>query len=138
VILRAAVVAGTLWVGGQTATVPALIVAQVSGGESPAPITSLLLSALGSSPAPLILAWVVTRGDKERSELRAELMKEREENRRLNERAIDSAKEMTTMLERTAATLSEVKSGMDASVDRTFRNLEDILQEYSRGRGREP
>jgi hypothetical protein len=137
-IFRATVIAGTIWLGGQTATLPAFVVAQVSGGESPAPITSLLLSALGSSPAPLILAWVVTRGDKERSELRAELMKEREENRRLNERAIDSAKEMTTMLERTAATLSEVKSGMDASVDRTFRDLKDILQDYSRGRGREP
>lgn len=136
-IFRTAVIAGSLWLGGQTTAVPVLI-AQAASGDAPAPLTSLLLSALGSSPAPLILAWVVTRGDKEKAELRAELQQEREENRRLNERAIDSAKEMTTMLERTAATLSEVKTGMDASAQRTFRNLEDILQEYSRGRGREP
>jgi hypothetical protein len=134
-MIRAAILAGGIWLGGQTAVVPAMV-AQAAGGD-PNPVTSLILSALGSSPAPLILAWVVTRGDKEKAELRAELQKERDENRRLNDRAVDQAKEMTTMLERTAATLEKVKTGMDASAERTFRELQDVLAEYARGRGRE-
>lgn len=112
-MVRFAIIASGIWLGGQIAALPMLI-AQV-GSETPPAITTALLSALGSSPAPLILAWVVTRGDKEKAELRAELQNEREENRRLNERAIEGGKETAVLLERAAVTLAEVKAAGDAT-----------------------
>jgi uncharacterized membrane protein len=145
-MIRLAVFGG-VWVAGQFSTVP-LFVAQAASGDTPT-VSSLLLSALAGSPVALVLAWVVVRNDKsharqgeawdkERTDLRAELQKERDENRRLNDRAIAQAKELTTMLERTAITLSEVKNGLDASAQRTFREMQDVIDQYSMGRGREP
>lgn len=101
-----------------------LLAQAISGGDAPTPLTSLVFGALGSSPAPLILAWVVTRGDKEKADLRADLTKEREENRRLNELRTDSAKEMATLLERAATTFAEVN-----------RELRSLLRERSGGKG---
>ena len=131
--------AGLSWLGGPTTV--AVLVAQAAGGDAPTPLTSLVFGALGSSPATLILAWVVTRGDKEKADLRADLAKEREENRRLNEGRVDAAKEMAILLERAATTFAEVRAGMDATLtktrpdemNRTLKDLKDLLQEYSRG-----
>lgn len=141
-MLRAVLLAGTSWAG---ASPLGLIVAQLTGGgDAPTPLTSLVFGALGSSPASLILAWVVTRGDKERAELRVELTKEREENRRLNELRPEAAKEMAVLLERAASTFAEVKAGMDVTltkarpdeVNSTLLDLKDLLQQYTRGEGR--
>lgn len=114
-MLRAVLLAGSSWITG---TPLAVLVAQAvsSGGDAPTPLTNLVYAALGSSPATLILAWVVNRLEKEKTELRGEVSKEREENRRLNELRTDSAKEMATLLERTASVLVEVKTGMDATL----------------------
>lgn len=155
-MLRTVLLAGSSWVGGTTPL--AVLVAQaISGGaDAPTPLTSLVFGALGSSPAPLILAWVVTRGDKEKAELRAawakereenrvELAKERDENRRLNELRTDAAKEMATLLERTATTFAEIKSGMDVTLtkvrpdemNRILRELKGLLAD-SHGEGHGP
>ena len=139
-MLRTVLLAASSWLGGPPAL--AAIVGQATGGDAPTPLASLVYGALGSSPAALILAWMVTRADKVNAELRSDLQKERDENRRINELRIDKAEDMATRLERAASTFQEIKAGMDAELgrarpadewNRTLQELRSLVQQRSRG-----
>lgn len=93
------------------------------GQQAPVPFdwASLAGSAIGSSPAALILAWQLVQANKEKAATREEL-------RETNERAYTMAERQGSVLLDATRTLAQVQAGMEASIDRTTRPADDIAR----------
>lgn len=110
------------------------------GQTTPAPFdwASLVGGAVGSSPAAIVLAWQLTKRDKENAAMRDEIRQLHAEGRTTTER-------VATVLAETGRTLAAVHEGMEATLDRglpardiehVVRRLEDALHEVEQGRDR--
>lgn len=114
----------------------------VSGGAlgqaAPVPFdwASLAGSAIGSSPAALVLAWQLVQANKEKALMREEL-------RATNEKAYLMAERQGSVLLDATRTLAQVQAGMEATMDRSrpaddlgrlARRLESVLGEIRDGR----
>lgn len=110
----------------------------LAGQAAPVPFdwASLAGSAIGSSPAALVLAWQLVQANKEKALMREEL-------RATNEKAYLMAERQGSVLLDATRTLAEVQAGMAATMDRSrpaddlgrvVRRLESVLGEIRDGR----
>lgn len=141
-MIKAAILAGGILFGGATAGGLTSVVAQTSTSTAPFDWSSLVGGAIGSSPAALILAWRLTKADKENQRLSIELrdlhVSTTAEQRELLNRVIP-------LIERAAGTLRDVEVGLGATVarahpedvDRAVRELRDVVDELRTRRGRD-
>lgn len=143
-VLRAAVLAGGVLFGGVTAggITPALVAQSSPTSAAPFDWSSLVGGAIGSSPAALILAWRLTKADKENQRLAVELRDlhaaTATEQRELLNRVIP-------LIERAAGTLRDVEVGLGATVARSHpedvaiavRDLRGVVDELRSRRGRD-
>ena len=140
-MLRAALLAGSILFGGATAGGVVPIVAQTStSSAAPFDWSSLVGGAIGSSPAALILAWRLTKADKENQRIAAELRDLHVFNAQEQK---DLLNRVIPLIERTAGTLRDVEVGLGATVARTspeeaVRELRSLVDELRTRRGREP
>lgn len=135
-VVRSVVLATGVLFGGATAggITPALVAQTSPTSAAPFNWSSLVGGAIGSSPAALILAWRLTKADKERQELREELrglhVSTAAEQRDLLNRVIP-------LIERAAGTLRDVEVGLGATVarshpedvDRAVRDLRGVVND---------
>lgn len=105
----------------------------VLGQSSSVPFdwASLVGGAVGSSPAAVVLAWRLSKADKEAVALRIELGACHQQTLLMVER-------MAPVLGEATRTLAEVKSGMEATMDpeltSVLRRLETVAEEINRDR----
>lgn len=133
-MLRATITAGILTLGSATGG----LFAQASGASSPFDWSSLVGGAIGSSPAAVVLAWRLSKADRELAMARAEIKEGHEKTLSVVERAIP-------ILAEASRTLAEVKAGMEATIKRVpsediaraVHQLEDLVEDLARGRGRD-
>jgi len=141
-MIKAAILAGGIMFGGATVGGLTPVVAQTTSSTAPFDWSSLVGGAIGSSPAALILAWRLTKADKENQRLATELRdlhaSTTTEQRELLNRVIP-------LIERAAGTLRDVEVGLGATVarahpedvDRAVRELRDVVDELRTRRGRD-
>lgn len=110
------------------------------GQASPPPFDwgSLAGSAVGSSPAAIILAWRLTKQDGDNRALREEVRVLNQENRQMTER-------VASALVTAGQTMADVRAGMEATLerprtrtdtDRLVQQLQDVVRDAERDRDR--
>lgn len=131
-MIRATILAGSLFFGGVTGA----LVGQATSADSY--WDSIVGSAIGGSGGAAVMAWRLNKRDKEVDALQKKLEDAHERTIQVVERAIPILAEATR-------TLAEVRTGLEATVRkvpaddiaRAVGQLETLVEDLARGRGRE-